>query len=361
MKKKIRMAVCLLVVFALCAMFTACQQTPAAETESSVPAAETETAAETESAPAGGAGSSAPAEEPGDAGGDEKYSVGVILNTLDVPFGTALVDGAKEAGEEFGLEIDIQDGTNDANVQIAAVQNMIAGGKDAIVLQEYVVGTMGEALKEAQEAGLVIVGLNRALNYEGVDVAANVHCDNVEMGYIFGQAVSEMLGGDDVEGLIGVITGPLEDSATQERCQGLYNYMEDNNVAWEIIEQDGRWQKDSALAIMEDWLVKYQPGEMDGVIVQEPYSAIGVAELAQADGRDELVGKVICCDAPKEVNEAIENGLLYAAIRQDPKEQGYMATEAAYKTLIGEPVNKTWITPLPLVTKENVEEYPPTW
>lgn len=293
---------------------------------------------------------------------NETFKVGLAMAGLDVPFSSAMVKGAQEAAAKYGIELDIQDCQWDANKQIGVVQNLITAGNDAIIIMQQSSGTLGEVCKEANQMGIPIIGINRMIEYDGVTVASNVLCDNVELGYSLAQACSEMLGGDDAEGKIGIISGPLADQIVQDRLQGIEDYMNENEVAWEIIDtQDGRFNKNDAIRVTTDWLTRFPEGEIDGAIVMEPYSAIGFSEVAQSSGRDELVGKVVCNDAPKEINEAIENGMVYASVRQDPKEQGYLSTEAAFKVLSGEKVEKWWKTPLPIITKENLDEYPPTW
>jgi ABC-type sugar transport system substrate-binding protein len=353
MKKTVKMILGLAMVCILSLASVACSASP----QASQPAATQDQTAASGSQAA--ASQSASAES---AGTGETYSIGLAMAGLDVPFCAAMVEGAREAASKYGMDIEVQDCQWDANTQIGVIQNFITAGKDAIIIMQQVSGTLGEICKEANEADIPIIGVNRMIQYDGVEVASNVLCDNVELGYNMAQACSQMLGGDNVEAQIGVISGPFAEQPAQERMQGIEKYMKEKNVAWKIADkQDGGWSKDQAIKIVTDWLVRFPEGEIDGAIVMEPYSAIGWSEVAKSNGRDELVGKCVCNDAPKEINTAIESGIVYAAVRQDPKEQGFLSTEAAYKVLSGESVEAWWKTPLPIVTVDNLNEYPATW
>lgn len=352
MNKTVRMIMGMVMVLILCFSVAACTPTSTDASES-VAATASEAAASATTAPSDTASAS-------QAG--KTYKIGLAMAGLDVPFCAAMVEGAKEAAEKYQLDLEVQDCQWDANAQIGVIQNFITSGKDAIIIMQQVSGTLGEVCKEANEAGIAIIGVNRMIEYDGVEVASNVLCDNVELGYNMASACSAMLGGDNVEGEIGIISGPFAEQPAQERMQGIEKYMKEKNVAWKIIDkQDGGWNKDDAIKIVTNWLVGLPKGEIDGAIIMEPYSAIGWSEVAKSNGRDELIGKCVCNDAPKEINEAIEQGIVYAAVRQDPKEQGYLSAEAAYKVLNGESVDAWWKTPLPIVTKDNLADYPPTW
>ena len=357
MSKKVKMILGLAMVCVFSLAFAACAataQTASPSAEEQTASAEPETAGSESASASAGSGESAAAEK--------TFSVGLAMAGLDVPFCAAMVEGAQEAAAKYGIDLEVQDCQWDANAQIGVVQNFITAGKDAIIIMQQVSGTLGEICKEANEAGIPIIGVNRMIEYDGVEVASNVLCDNVELGYNMAQACSQMLGGDNVEAQIGVISGPFEEQPAQERLEGIKKYMEEKKVAWTIVDtQNGNWNKDDAIKITTNWLVVYPEGEIDGAIIMEPYSAIGWSEVAQSTGRDELIGKCVCNDAPKEINDAIANGTVYAAVRQDPKEQGYLSCEAAYKVLSGESVDAWWKTPLPIVTVDNLDEYPATW
>lgn len=358
-RTKVILYVALAVV--LCFSFTACTaQSPAS---SASPSAAQSTAAASSAAPA--ATDVSPA---GVQTGDvkvvdgKKFNIGVAMAGLNVPFCSAMVQGFNEAAAKYGVTLDIQDGQWDTNTQISTIQNMITQKKDAIIVMENTPGTLGQVLKEASDAKIPLVGVNRKLDYEGVTVASNVLGDNTQYGYQIAASCSKMLGGDTVSASICMITGPVTDSIVQSRLDGINQYMKEKNVAWKIIDQqDGKWQKADDIVIMQSWITRYPKGEFDGVISMDPYGAVAFNDVITAASRTELAGKVVCGDLPKEVIDGIKNGTIYGTVRQDPMEQAYLSTQAVYAALTNQKVDAWWKTPLPIVTKDNLDQYPATW
>ena len=85
-------------------------------------------------------------------------------------------------------------------------------------------------------------------------------------------------------------------------------------------------------------------------------------QFAKDNGREEI--KFLMGDYPADVKAGSEAGSIYGTVNQDPYPQGTTAVDMACLVLTGRqaevPTPNVYL-PLPIVTAENVAEYPPAW
>ena len=126
-----------------------------------------------------------------------------------------------------------------------------------------------------------------------------------------------------------------------------------------VEEQSADWDNAQALALTQDWLNKYPKGELHAIIDQGPEGATA-AQFAKDNGREEI--KFLMGDYPADVKAGIEAGSIYGTVNQDPYPQGTTAVDMACLVLTGRqaevPTPNVYL-PLPIVTAENVADYPP--
>src|SRR4051812_11325758 len=76
---------------------------------------------------------STPVSGGGDAG-DDSFDIGVLVADTTIPYYTPMIEGEKQAAEDLGVTIDVQNGQGDLAQQIAIIQQFVAQGKDALVV-----------------------------------------------------------------------------------------------------------------------------------------------------------------------------------------------------------------------------------
>ena len=65
---------------------------------------------------------------------DDVTRVGLSMNTLNNPFFVDVVEGAKKAAEERGIELVVTDAQNQPSKQLEDVENMLQKGLDLLIL-----------------------------------------------------------------------------------------------------------------------------------------------------------------------------------------------------------------------------------
>jgi ABC-type sugar transport system substrate-binding protein len=293
-----------------------------------------------------------------DAEGGDELEIGFMAFDIGLdPFVSAMVDEAEQAAEDNDIDLDVRNGGGDLAKQISAVQDFITQDKDAIIVYPGDPEGIGPVVEQAEAAGIPVFTVNLSLSDE-YPVTTFVGADDKEYGAKQGEMLVDAMG---EEGKVGLIMGGLGTSAQILRTEGIKEVLSEYPDIEIVEEQADGWQSDKTLALTQDWVTKYPKGELDAIVVQGP-QAMGAIRWARDNGRDEI--KWILGDYPTDLVEPIKDGLVYGTVSQDPAEQGREVVEAAYNWLNGnedEVEVPAQYTPLPIVTKENVDELEPVF
>ncbi len=211
------------------------------------------------------------------------------------------------------------------------------------------------AVEAANRAGVPIIALNRRIN--GGNVLCYVGADDAEGGVLQGEALVEFLGPKG--GKIVYLEGTEGSSPQRKRSEGFQAVLQKHP---EITIADRRFagfQEDKAKGIMTDLVRRFSHGEIVAVVAQSDEMALPAAEVILAEGWKDTV--VLGFDGSHSAFEGIRKGTLRATILQDPLEQGKKAVEAIAAHLRGQNLDAEMITPLRLITKENVDQFQPAY
>ncbi|MFV0427172.1 MAG: sugar ABC transporter substrate-binding protein [Beutenbergiaceae bacterium] len=288
-----------------------------------------------------------------------EHRIGFMIWNTSVPFYSGLISAAEETADELGVELEIRNGDGEMASQIAVVQQFIAEDFDIILLSPGDPTGIVPAIREANDAGIPVMTVNLSADTStGADVVTYVGVDDVEFGRIQGRLLVEAIG---EEGTYGYIQGALGVSAQLQRQQGLEEVLADYPGIERIAEQSANWDNAEALAIVQDMLNRFEPGEIDAIVGQGPEIVTG-ARNAIEGGREDVA--FIAGDYPADVRAAIRDGVIFGTPNQDPAPQGEEAIRLAVEWLNGNteavPQPQALIE-MPMITMENVEEIPAAW
>ncbi len=133
----------------------------------------------------------------GGSGGDTTpVAVALITKNSTNPFFIAMQEGAKEAAEEYNVDITIGAGAEDGDEQgqIELIENAIAGGLDGILITPNGPGVNG-AITEARDAGLFVIALDTPTDPADI-VDITFATDNFKAGTLIGQWAAAQLDGE---------------------------------------------------------------------------------------------------------------------------------------------------------------------
>jgi ribose transport system substrate-binding protein len=231
----------------------------------------------------------------------------------------------------------------DVEAQIAAMDNMIALGVDAIVLNAQSPTAFDAVIRRASDAGIIVVAFDNVVT---APEAIIVNEDQVEFGRVMAQDLVDRMGGQGNVVMVNGVAGTSVDTDRNTGAKEIFSEYPDINI---IAELEGKWGSGVAQTVMADFLAT-QP-EIDGLWVQG-----GTPGVIQAfkDAGVEL--PPIAGEAENGFRKAMaEEGVQGISVGQTP---GLVAVSmmAAIELLQGRELPHNIAMPLPLVTSEDVEE-----
>ncbi len=155
-------------------------------------------------------------------------------------------------------ELKIVSTGTDVSAQIAAIDNFINSGFDAILTIAVNPTAFGPVIRRAKRAGVVLVPFDNVLD---TDEVLQVNQDQLEMGRIMGQWLEKHLSGS---GKVLEVRGLQGNSVDRDRHLGFREVMDGKD--YEIIEVVGNWDDGTAQKVVADAVAVH--GQFDGMYVQ---------------------------------------------------------------------------------------------
>ncbi|OYO43064.1 hypothetical protein CG709_20350 [Lachnotalea glycerini] len=155
---------------------------------------------------------------------ESSYDIVVMPKLIGIPYFTQTGEGAKQAGEELGVNV-IYNGptTADAAEQVKMLEDYITQGVDAICVAPNDAAALDPVLKKAKEAGILVLDWDTEATKDLVD--ASIHqIDDQELGEHLAQKLVDYMGTEDGE--YAIITGSLSASNLNTWIQYAKEYME---------------------------------------------------------------------------------------------------------------------------------------
>ena len=286
----------------------------------------------------------------------DQIKLGVTLFSFDDNFLSVLRNSLEQSAREQGVDFQVEDAKNEIGTQLNQIQNFIAAGVDAIIVDTVDSDATRAMTDYAKEAGipLVFVG-RRPINVDTLpDNQAFVASNEDESGTLQTAEVCRLLGG---KGDVLVMMGTLGDNAATQRTADIHKVLERPECkGMKIVEeQSADFMRTKGNDLMTNWLTAGL--EFDAVIANNDEMAIGAIQALKAAGHkmDDVV--IAGIDATADALTAMKAGELDVTVFQNAKAQGRTAVEAAVKLVKGEAVDqKVWV-PFELVTPANMDKY----
>ena len=141
----------------------------------------------------------------------KEASIGLITKTESNPFFVKMREGASKKAAELGAKFTSASGKFDADTasQITAIENMVAGGVNTILLVAADSKALVPSIKKARDAGVMVIALDSPT--EPADaVDALFATDNYEAGLLIGQYAKKLMGNKKaIIATIDLSPGPL--------------------------------------------------------------------------------------------------------------------------------------------------------
>ncbi|QUX97062.1 rhizopine-binding protein [Marinomonas sp. CT5] len=282
--------------------------------------------------------------------------IGVSMALFDDNFLTVLRNGIQSAAKDQGVDVQIEDAKNGVGNQLNQVQNFIASGVDAIIINPVDTDATVSISDDAQAAGIPLIYVNRQpINVDLLPKnQAFVASDEKVSGTLQTQEVCRLLNG---KGNIVVMMGELTNQAALQRTQDIHDVLDTPECSGlKIVQQQtAEWSRTKGSDLMTNWIAAGI--QFDAVVANNDEMAIGAIQALKASGRsmDDVV--IAGIDATTDALAAMKAGELDVTVYQSADGQGRGAVDTAVKLINGKTVDrKVWV-PFELVTPKNLNNY----
>lgn len=288
----------------------------------------------------------------GNNGSEDKLVIGFSQPTLESPFYTALIDGAKEEAAKLGAELIVVDAQNDIEKQNSDIQSLITQGIDVLLINPVNPSGVAPSLKAAEQAKIPVIAVDRNTKQE---VTSYIGRDNEEMGREAGKKAVELLGGEGkATGKIIEIQGDAGGTVMQARHDGFHEIVE-KEAGIEIIEGPySNYIRAEAVSAMQDLLQAHPDVKL--VYAHNDDMALGAIQVLEKSGKLQDVN-IVGIDGLMEAVKQIKDGKFKATVINDPISLGVLSIQTAVKVGNGETVEKYVDGGTGLIDESNVDQY----
>jgi ribose transport system substrate-binding protein len=334
MKGKIVSILLVLAMLLLAGCTAAAPAAPAAE----APAAAAP-AADTAAAPAAGA-----------------IEIPVIIKATDSDFWQYVWVGAKnfalENPDKASVTLYGPKSEADIDEQISILEDVIAKNPKCILIASTSSDAPVAAMERAAEAGIKIVTIDNKVNTDAVETL--LATDNLKGGAL---AADQMLAGWQAKGIepkgkVAVISAMAGVQVLVNRDEGFVTRMKEIAPDVEILET--RYTDNDivkALGVAKDLMAAN--ADLVGIFADNNHTGDGAARaIIEDQAQDKLVA--VAFDSDPEEIKAVQDGVLFALILQDPYGMGYNGVDACLQAIGGADLEAYVDTGATAVTAENV-------
>ena len=268
---------------------------------------------------------------------EKPLKAALLISSMAFPFFGAMVDGAKEAGKEFNVEVTAYDGENKPGLQTSQVEDAIAAKYDAILLNPISAEALVPAVKKANAAGIPVFSLDR--DVVGGNRVCYIGTSNVKAAEQGAKTLLRALkaSGKSKPWRIVHLWGTPGASSAMERSKGVHNVLDPpvkNKTVEMVADLTAQFNKPTGMKVMEDILAT--TSDIDSVITGNDDMALGALEALKGAGvkvgfPDGVI--IVGFDAIDPAVAAVERGEMYVTVAQSPYVMGYWGVEAMAKYL----------------------------
>lgn len=288
-------------------------------------------------------------------GSDEsELTFGMIVIELSNPFFVTLSEAVKEECAARGIEVIVSDAEGSSEKQVAAMENFISMGVDAIIVTPQDPQALNELAKKAQDQGIKIICHTTALeNYD-----AWISAEEYKMGWTLGEAagkwVSDHLGTEEE---VQAVTLDYDISPSViPRKEGIIDGCQSAAPNVKFVATATASDVTSGMETTENFLQAYP--DLQVVLGINDGGALGAYEAFMSAGKDGdqyLVGGIDATD--EGIAKVKEGGIYRITVDQNPRLMGKTCVDYALKAIQGETFEKDYFVELTAITEENCDNY----
>jgi ribose transport system substrate-binding protein len=278
---------------------------------------------------------------------DGPFKVGLVTINLQALFFNQINAAAQKMADDNGVDLQIISGNDDSVTQANAIDTLVAGGVDAIIVDAIDTEGIKPSVEAAAAAGIPVVAVDAIVDSPAV--SAQVGTANAEGGEQMAQALLEQSGGQGEVGIVGALNSTIQ----LERQQGFADAVTAGGMTVGTVV-DGKNVQETAQTAAEN-LLTGSPDLKYVYATGEP-ALIGTAAAVRGQGAQDRVD-VVGWDLSDPAVQGLREGWITGVVQQQTFEFGYRAMASAIDLACGNPVEKDQPVPTEIVTPDNVDDY----
>lgn len=244
----------------------------------------------------------------------------------------------KETAEQLGIELKFADAQQKQENQIRALRSFIAQKVDVIGIPPVVETGWETVFKEAKEAGIPIILVDRRAAVPEDLYATYLGSDFVEEGRNAARVMAKLMDG---KANIVELVGTIDSAPANDRYKGFREILQDYPDMKIMDSQSGDFTRAKGKEVMDAFLKKHGKS-ITALYAHNDDMAIGAIQAIEEHGlRPGVDIKIVSIDAIRDAFKAMIAGKLSATVECNPL-LGPQFLELALKVVNGEPVPK-WV------------------
>lgn len=256
------------------------------------------------------------------------WKIAYVPTQIGQPVTLAWGKGLESVFKQFSnVTYQAFDGQMKAEVQVSVLEDLINQGYSLIVLQPVDAAALSAAVQKAESKGIPVITINTPVQAKHTAV---IQMADVEAGYAVGVEMCKQLNNT---GNVAIIQSPPGASLGVNREKGFRQALAEKCPDVKIVgAQNGEWNKDKAIAIMNAFLQAND--KLDGVFAANDNMAEGAMVAAESAGRLDQV-KIWGANGQSSTLKLIEEGKIAGTAYNDSINQGAVAGNLAMYLLTG--------------------------
>ncbi|WP_206364959.1 D-ribose ABC transporter substrate-binding protein [Sphingomonas panacis] len=249
----------------------------------------------------------------------------VITPSLDNPFFGQEAIGAEARARQLGYATLKVSHGDDAYKQSELIDNAIARGAAAIILDNAGADSSVAAVLRAKNAGVPVFLIDREISARGAAVVQLVS-NNYQGATLGAQAFVDALG---EKGAYLELVGRESDTNAKIRSRGFHDVLDQYPGMKMAARQSANWDQSQAFSVTQSVLQAHP--EIKGVVAGNDTMALGALAALDSAGRSDVV--VVGFDGSNDARDAIRSGKMHATVLQPARRQAEYAVDLADRYL----------------------------
>ncbi|CAH8705406.1 autoinducer 2 ABC transporter substrate-binding protein [Paenibacillus thiaminolyticus] len=258
-----------------------------------------------------------------------KLKIAIVPKLIGIPYFNASEQGAKQAGEDLGVEVIYTGPTQaDAAQQVKVIEDLISKKVDVIAVAPNDPAALTPVLKKAKAQGIKVMDWDTKADPSVVDLSIQQVDDEVYGRHMADLLVKAM---GKEQGNVAIVTGGLSAQNLNTWIDWSLKQIQEKYPNLNIIgEKIGTDEKQQVAYQKTLDLLKANP-DLDGILAYSTVAPLGAAQAIQEKGLQDKVS-LIGVALPTDSKPFLEDGSLDTATLWNPVNLGYL-TVAAGKEL----------------------------